>query len=376
MKDALELFAAHFAPPVPESGGAVALSSLTGAADAFAAAALAGKGRVVLAVTPGIPDADRLADDLRLISSKIKGPSPRILELPSKLDGDKTALGTRIKTVAALRTWAMNPYPCVVVAPFAALSTAVATGEVPHISLEAGTASAAVKFQEICDSLAKMGYNRVASVEQEGDWSVRGGIVDAWSPGEEFPVRAEFFGDELESIRAFDAATQISIERLERTTLLPVKEGGGEEEGARRSTILDVLPAGAVVLALEHNDYSLATALDEDGIKRFPVVYTGDPAPCGVASYAFATAPLPGFAELGADEAHHPELFDSARRRLERHVAAAEARGDLVLKEDDLSSGFEIGSSGAGGRELVVVTKSDRVFTRRKQHRAAQGRAP
>ena len=377
MKDALELFAAHFAPPVPESGGAVALSSLTGAADAFAACALAcgvQKGRVVLAVTPGIPDADRLSDDLRLISSKIKGPSPRVLELPPKLDEDKSALGARIKTVAALRAWAVNPYPCVVVAPFAALSTAVGTGALPHISLETGPAVAAVKFQEICDSLAKMGYNRVASVEQEGDWSVRGGIVDAWSPGEEFPVRAEFFGDELESIRAFDAATQISIERLERTTLLPVKESGGERESARRSTILDVLPAGAAVLALEHNDYSLETALGEDALKRFPVIYTGDPAPRGVASYAFATAPLPGFAELGADEARHPELFDEARRRLERHVAAADARGDLVLKEDDLSGGFEIGPCGGGGRGLVVVTKSDRVFTRRKQHRGLQGR--
>ena len=221
-----------------------------------------------------------------------------------------------------------------------------------------------------------MGYNRVAAVEQEGDCSVRGGILDAWSPGEEFPVRAEFFGDELESIRAFDAATQISIERLERVTLLPVKEGGENKTQDNRATVLDLLPAGSVVLALEHNDYSIETALGESALKRFSVVYTGDPAPRGVASYAFATAPLPGFAELGADEAHHPELFDDARRRLERHVAAAEARGDLVLREDGLSGGFEVNFRDGGGRNLVVVTKSDRVFTRRKQSRGSRGRLP
>ncbi|MBR2839349.1 MAG: transcription-repair coupling factor, partial [Kiritimatiellae bacterium] len=61
----------------------------------------------------------------------------------------------------------------------------------------------------------------------------------------------------------------------------------------------------------------------------------------------------------GADEAHHPELFDAARRRLEQHLAAARARGAHVVAADDLSGGFEVGG-------LVVVTKADRVFTRRR----------
>ena len=359
MKDAFKLFASRFTPPGLKSGGAVALSSLTGGSDAFAALALADDGpRTVLAVTPGVPDADRLADDLRLISAC--SPQSRVLEFPPSLDGDRTALGSRLKTLAALRAWQMNPYPCVVVAPFPSLATNVPAGGVSPLMLKTGAA----KFDDIAARLAEIGYSRVPMVAEEGDYSIRGGIVDVWSPGEEFPVRAEFFGDELESIRTFDAATQISIGRIDSATLLPIREESGEE--TRKATLLDVLPEGSLILALEHNEYNI-------GATRFATVYTGDPAPRGVAGYEFPTVPLPGFAELGAEEAHHPELFDAARQRLERHIAAAEARGDTVVRLDKLSGGFETHFNGEGPG-LVVVTKADRVFTKKAVH-AARGKA-
>ena len=349
MKEALRQFASHFTPPGLESGGAVCVSSLVGAADAFAAASLAEAGtRVVLAVTPGLPDADRLADDLRILSACV-------LEFPPPLDGDRSALGARLKTIAALRAWGMRPYPCVVVAAYPALATPIQAEGVKPLSLLIGSE----RLESVAHKLSEMGYSRTVAVEQEGDYSVRGGIIDAWSPGEEFPVRAEFFGDELESLRSFDAATQISIARLDGATLLPVKETGDAPETT--TTLLDILPEGAVVLALEHNEYNLGE------VKR-PCIYTGDPAPRGAAAFEFPTAPLPGFAELGADEAHHPELFDAARQRLERHIASAEARGDTVVRLDDLSGGFET-HFGGDGKGLLVVTKADRVFTKKKVRR-------
>ena len=162
------------------------------------------------------------------------------------------------------------------------------------------------------------------------------------------------------------------------------------------ATLIDFLPPGAVILALEHNEYALGPLLkrtaegrDESGAGQetgegqrtedsrqrplvenqhstirpfdYSIIFSGDPPPAGVATYNFATAPLPGFAELGADEAHHPELFDAARKRLDQHLAAAERRGATIVRLDDLSGGFEIGN-------LVVVTKADRVFTKRKAH--------
>ena len=154
MKDALTLFASHFTPPGPVPGRtwSFCIPSLTGSADAFLALTLAVKdtfggqnaecgGNVVLAVTPGLPDADRLADDLRLLTRDKKlGTDPyatRILEFPPPLDGDKSALGTRLKTIAALKAWELNPYPCVVVAAFPALSCPVA-GEAEPIRLMLG----------------------------------------------------------------------------------------------------------------------------------------------------------------------------------------------------------------------------------------------
>lgn len=370
MKDALELFASRFAPPSLKEGGAVAISSLTGAADAFLALALSKGSRLVLAATPGLPDADRLADDLHTLSATIPSArNIRVLEFPPPLAGDVGALGTRLKTLAALRAWPLSPYPCVLVVSSPALSSPVPTGAPPVISL--GTDP--VKFGDICEKLASFGYNRVPMVEQVGDFSVRGGIVDAWSPGEEFPIRAEFFGDDLESIRTFDAATQMSIERIDKAALLPA--GSKDEEQDKQCSLLDLLPDSSTVLALEHNDYSLPvprTVASEMRPYQFTFVYTGDPAPRGVPTGKFQTTPLPGFAELGADEAHHPELFDAARGRLERHLAAAKKRGDLVLAIDDLSGGFELSApaakDGADGRSLLVVAKSDRVFAKRKTH--------
>ncbi len=377
MKDALELFASRFAPPSMKEGGAVAISSLTGAADAFLALALTKGSRLVLAATPGLPDADRLADDLHTLSATIPSArNIRVLEFPPPLAGDVGALGTRLKTLAALRAWPLSPYPCVLVVSSPALASPVPTGAPPVISLgtdpeKLGTDP--IKFGEICEKLTTFGYNRVPMVEQVGDFSVRGGIVDAWSPGEEFPIRAEFFGDDLESIRTFDAATQMSIERVEKAALLPA--GGKDEEPDKQCSLLDLLPDGSAVLALEHNDYSLPvprTVASEMRPYQFTFVYTGDPAPRGVPTGKFQTTPLPGFAELGADEAHHPELFDAARGRLERHLAAAKKRGDLVLTIDDLSGGFELSApaakDGADGRSLLVVAKSDRVFAKRKTH--------
>ena len=388
MQNALELFASRFTPPRGKNGEAlsVCIPSLTGSADAFLALTLTRDDRLILAITPGQPEADRLADDLKILSAK----SPtRILELPPKLADDKSALGTRLKTIAALKAWAINPYPGVVVASFPALVTPIATSVEPiRISLGGlGGLEGLEGLGGLVEKLAKMGYERLPQVEKEGDCSVRGGIVDFWSPGDEFPVRAEFFGDDLESLRTFNPATQTSIGRIETCEILPVEEEGlgARDQGLEgRGMIFDLLPTNSTILALEHNSYNLSTLLPAprspipaprslipDPLSLIPIYYTGDPAPAGVPTYDFQTTSLPGFAELGADEAHHPELFDAARKRLDQHIAAATSRGDLVLRLDDLSGGFELAGVGDRGQptpNLLVVTKSDRVFAKRTRH--------
>ena len=68
------------------------------------------------------------------------------------------------------------------------------------------------------------GFNRVATVREAGDYAVRGGIIDLFAPGMAEPVRLDFFGDTLESIRSFDPETQRTDAELRALDLVPVAE--------------------------------------------------------------------------------------------------------------------------------------------------------
>ena len=73
--------------------------------------------------------------------------------------------------------------------------------------------------------LSGNGYVRAGTVREPGDFALRGGIVDLWPPGEEQPLRLDFFGSTLDAIRAFDAETQLSEKgAVERIALLPASE--------------------------------------------------------------------------------------------------------------------------------------------------------
>ena len=73
-------------------------------------------------------------------------------------------------------------------------------------------------------SLIRLGYSRGSLAEIPGEFSVRGGIVDIFSTAHDHPVRIEFLGDTVESIRTFDPSTQESITRLKETWILPTRE--------------------------------------------------------------------------------------------------------------------------------------------------------
>jgi transcription-repair coupling factor (superfamily II helicase) len=78
------------------------------------------------------------------------------------------------------------------------------------------------------------GFNRASTVREPADYAVRGGIVDLYPPGMGDPVRLDFFGDTLESIRSFDAETQRSSDTLRALDLVPVSEFQLTSETIRR----------------------------------------------------------------------------------------------------------------------------------------------
>lgn len=76
----------------------------------------------------------------------------------------------------------------------------------------------------VVDWLELNGFTRSSTVREPGDYAVRGGILDLYPPGMDLPVRFDFFGDALETIRAFDPQTQISEASLRGLDLVPVAE--------------------------------------------------------------------------------------------------------------------------------------------------------
>jgi len=77
---------------------------------------------------------------------------------------------------------------------------------------------------ELTGFFANNGYHRAGTVREPGEYAIRGGIVDVFPPGENEPLRLDFFGDELEAVRRFDAMTQRTTGNEEAVTLRPVSE--------------------------------------------------------------------------------------------------------------------------------------------------------
>ncbi len=88
-------------------------------------------------------------------------------------------------------------------------------------SLEVG---AEYPIEELISRLTAAGYSRCGMVEGSGQFAVRGGIVDIYSPAADLPIRAEFFGDELDTMGYFDPTTQRRNENIDSVIILPVGE--------------------------------------------------------------------------------------------------------------------------------------------------------
>jgi transcription-repair coupling factor (superfamily II helicase) len=81
-----------------------------------------------------------------------------------------------------------------------------------------------VNVEALLKRWVQMGYEPVPAVEMPGTFSRRGGILDVWSPDAEAPVRIELFGNLIDSMRTFDAATQRSIAQTESASIVPARE--------------------------------------------------------------------------------------------------------------------------------------------------------
>lgn len=109
----------------------------------------------------------------------------------------------------------------------------------------------AIGFARLEDFLVKNDFKRKDFVEEEGDFAVRGSIVDAFSFGAQEAVRIEFFGDEIDSIRAIDVGSQLSKEKISETEIVAnLAQAMPESE-----SLLDYLRPESLVIADNAADY-------------------------------------------------------------------------------------------------------------------------
>lgn len=152
---------------------------------------------------------------------------PELDVLPyERLTPDAAIVQQRLRSLAALRGWtAMHSIPPPIVV---ASAHAIAQPTIPPDQF--GSACRSLRPGMTCDpshlvaELAGLGYEVGQVVESPGRVSRRGGIVDIFSPSDEFPARLEFFGNEIDSIRRFDPTTQRSTALTDEVTVIPTRE--------------------------------------------------------------------------------------------------------------------------------------------------------
>jgi transcription-repair coupling factor (superfamily II helicase) len=130
---------------------------------------------------------------------------------------------------------------------------------------------------DLVEWLEAQGYEPEAQVNHKGEIAMRGGIIDLFPLTSPWPVRLEFFGDELESLRTFDPITQISKEEIHSFTVPPggewglLKQDREFNQAQSLATLLDYLPADSLFLFCEPD------ALDEHAARYAEQIPAGDP---------------------------------------------------------------------------------------------------
>jgi transcription-repair coupling factor (superfamily II helicase) len=227
---------AHRLVSAPTLGGALADAAVQSSLDLTGPGAvrpvvvhgLVERGRTVLAVTATSREAEDLVEELAdLVDPDTVAYYPSWETLPhERLSPRSDTVGRRLAVLRRLRhpgTDAANGPLKVVVAPIRSLLQPQVPGlaDIEPVELAPGDAR---PLEEVVRGLADAAYSRVDMVERRGEFAVRGGIVDVFPPTEEHPLRVEFWGDDVEEIRAFAVADQRTLEKVERLWAPPCRE--------------------------------------------------------------------------------------------------------------------------------------------------------
>jgi transcription-repair coupling factor (superfamily II helicase) len=256
---------------LPAPRARVTVSGLPGSSDAAMAATLVratGGARVVMVLTATLAEAERwLADLDALLDGGAALYPPR--EGFGEIEPHREVAGERVETLERL---ARGEVRTLVTTARAVLERTRLPSAVRAARLELRRGDAQ-RLETLAAHLRAVGFEQVPLVEEVAQFSVRGGIVDIYSFGMAEPVRLEFWGDEIASMRHFDISTQLSTRDAERVVVLPVdapapasdEETSDEAVALTRGALTDLLPPDTLVFlpAHAHLEPEMRRAWDE-----------------------------------------------------------------------------------------------------------------
>ncbi|WP_454745989.1 transcription-repair coupling factor [Ciceribacter selenitireducens] len=205
---------------------ALTVSHVPDGMDAFVLAELARLGQPVAYI---LSDGQRMADIEQNLS--FAAPEIPVLTLPAwdclpydRVSPSADTSARRLTALSGLVAHGKKPHAAIVLVTVNAMLQKVAPAEVIDSLGFSARPGNQIKMDDIAARLERNGFERVATVREVGEFAVRGGILDVFVPGSEEPVRLDFFGDTLESIRSFDPASQRTIGQARSLDLHPMSE--------------------------------------------------------------------------------------------------------------------------------------------------------
>jgi transcription-repair coupling factor (superfamily II helicase) len=194
----------------------------------FVVRGLVDAGRTVLVVAATVREAEDLTEELEeLLEPGSVAFYPAWETLPhERLSPRSDTVGRRLAVLRRIKhpgSQANNGPLKVVVAPIRSVLQPQVKGlaDLEPVELVLGQE---IELEDVVRRLVGAAYTRVDLVEKRGEFAVRGGIVDVFPPTEQHPLRVEFFGDEVDEIRAFAVADQRTLEAVERVWAPPCRE--------------------------------------------------------------------------------------------------------------------------------------------------------
>lgn len=207
----------------------------------------------LLVVLPRMHDVDEFADDVFNFLGEVPAIFPAWESWPPDGSAADAVGGARLRALRALNS---DKPPRVIVTSGPALMQPVPSRDEIAASSRSLQIGSDIDVEELLRWLIERGFERVPAVELPGEVSVHGGIVDIFPTDSEEPLRLEFFGDELESLRRFDVESQRTIETLSEVNVTALGQksevrGQESEKDAVGSTIPAHLPVGSWIAFVE-----------------------------------------------------------------------------------------------------------------------------